>query len=218
MVMPPTQDNRPFVEQTQPRHRLARVQDAGACPADCGHIAAGRGGNAGHALEEIEGNTLPGQQGAGRAGHFGNVRARDDVCAILDQRCKFDRGVNLQKALLGNHQACYHTGRFGQHCAGILQIVGNGRDRRDISAVARIFVQRTLDQQRDLLGQHAAPINGGEAACLVSRGRRIGHGGFPFLSLPTCCVSYSTFWTARLGAKLAIYCNRNNAINVQKGG
>ena len=57
--------HRPLVEHTQPGSGLAGIQDRGLGSGDCIHIAAGEGGDAAHALHDVQDHALTGENHAG---------------------------------------------------------------------------------------------------------------------------------------------------------
>jgi hypothetical protein len=90
-------------------------------------------------------------------------------------------------------QPRHDTGRFGEHDARLVQICWDRCQGGHVPLIVGILVQRPLDQDGDLFGKHAAPVNGSKPARFMGRGRSIEHID-PFLS-----------WSISLMAHRAIY-------------
>ena len=70
VILPATHAHSVFIQVAQAGSSLARVEDNGVGIAYCIHKAAGEGGDAAEALEEVEGHALAGQQATAIAAHL----------------------------------------------------------------------------------------------------------------------------------------------------
>src|SRR5215471_9186301 len=87
MVHTSAAQNRVFIEDSQTRHGLTRIDDTGASPVDAVYILTRKSRNAGHALQKVESGSLGREQGARRAADFSHQRSRMRCSAISD-RCR----------------------------------------------------------------------------------------------------------------------------------
>ena len=164
MVVAATANHGILLEQAQARSGFARIDDAGAfVTVRTGdrsvivvtvdgvhrvHESGGHGGDAAHALGEVEGDAFGGKQVTYRTGYGGEHLAGLESFAVLDGSGDSDgwvlRGERSAKHLDAAHHAVFARGEVGR--AGFVR--GDGGLAGDV-AVGRVFGERRFDGDAD---------------------------------------------------------------------
>ena len=164
MVVAAAADHGVFLERAQAGRGFARIDDAGALvaarPGDGSviiiavdgvhrvHEGGGHGGDAAHALSEVEGDALGGEQVAYRAFHGGEYLAALESLAVLDGGGDGDGrvlcGEGCGEHVDAAHHAVFARGEVGR--AGFVR--GDGGLAGDV-AVGRVFGERRFDGDAD---------------------------------------------------------------------
>ena len=171
VVVPAAADDRVFFECTQSGSGFARIDDTGTCVGVRSTVAGqlfrlrhgahkrrGHGGDAAHALGEVQGDAFRGKQVTYRPAHGGKRLARLETFPVRDMRRDFD-GWILRGECRGEHvDAAHHALFTGGEPSLALRLRGNRGFAGDV-AVGRILGERGFHGVADdLTGQHGVPF------------------------------------------------------------
>jgi len=152
VVLAAAADDGVLVERAQPRRGLARVVDAGPRSAHGVDVAAGGGGDAGGALQEIERRPLAGEERDHRRADFRDDVTRLDGITIVHPGHELARGLDGLERRLGERQA-------GQNAAALDQEArpaAIGRIEDSLAGdVRQVFVEGVTDDELNLARVHA---------------------------------------------------------------
>ena len=127
MVVAAAHANAVLVQKPVSRRGFAGIDDAGAGAGHGAHIMVGGGGDAAHALHEVQGGAFGPQNGGGGAAHAGDVRTRGQVGAVVQYKVDLKGGVDAVKHLLGDGSAGQDAGGLGAQDAVADDAIGYER-------------------------------------------------------------------------------------------
>ncbi|BAF58407.1 hypothetical protein PTH_0227 [Pelotomaculum thermopropionicum SI] len=157
VIVPAAHPDRVFFKHPEARRGFSGIHQAGLFPGNQFNQPRRPGGNAGQALQEIQGQALAGQDRPRPAGQFGQHLAALYPLAVAHQGPELNERVQAQKNPLRHRQPCHHSVLLGQYVTA-----GNGVRRHNAVggkiAGAYILSQAALDQpvQLNLVQLHVA--------------------------------------------------------------
>src|SRR3989338_8433635 len=147
------------LEQAQAGSGLAGVAQLRFRSLQAGDVAAGEGGDAAQALQEVERGALAAQERAGVAPHLGQHAAAHEL-AFFDQGAEAQLRVEQLEQPLHHRQARHHHHLLGEESASGLDRRGHGRVGGQVAG-AQVFGQGALEDFGDF--PNAPLFAGGEA-------------------------------------------------------
>ena len=162
------------LEAAQPRRGLPGVDDARARARGSGHVGRREGGDARHALQQVQPDALGAQDAPRGALDAGQRRTGPERLAVARERLDRDARVDEAERRREHVDAAQHAGLARDEFGGRRRI---GRDERLGGEVAprRVLVERGADDAVDLagVGHQAASSSGAAGAVDDAAGRRV---------------------------------------------
>lgn len=124
---------------------FAGVEDGGVRAGNLVHSITRHGGDAGEALEEVEGDALAAQDGVERALDVGDGRAGGEGDSIHDGGHPLDAGLDVVEGFEPELQAAEDAGGFGDEEAAAELVGGDGGVGGDVLGGA-VFIEGGLDE------------------------------------------------------------------------
>ena len=145
VVRAPAAGDRELVQAAQAGRGLAGIEDLDAGSGDSGHVSAGGRGDPGHALQEVDGGALGGEQRPRRPLDPGDgLRRLRDVPAVGEEHLHLGVRVEPQHHLAGDLEAA-DDARLADDDVGDRHELRRHRGVGRRVAAARILVERAVD-------------------------------------------------------------------------
>ena len=118
MVLPAAQSHRPLVQGTQAGNGFSGIQNDGGGTRHGLNETTSEGGNPGHPLQKIQGDTLTAEQRLSWPLHRGYNLTGHHRVAIIDPAGQFDPFIELGQGPAYNFQTGDNTSLFGNELPG----------------------------------------------------------------------------------------------------